>query len=268
MAAAIHAAKAGFTVDVFERAAHLGGGLIASAAPPFKDKLDWYRAYLVRQLSQPGITVHLGTDPTPGALAALQPEAVILATGAIAAAPVIAPGEGVALLSAYDLLARPDPALPEGPVVVYGGGETGCETAELMAAAGREVHLVTRSDRRDLARAAEPLYRKLLRQRLRENPRITLHDHTTLVALDRGCARLERRAPAESGEMREIPVASAIIAQGRDRPLAQIAELEAAGLKVYPIGDARQIGRIGDAVHDGHRLISQLLGTDALVDPA
>lgn len=268
MAAAIHAAKAGFAVDLFERTGHLGGGLIASAAPPFKEKLDWYRAYLVRQLSQPGVTLHLGTDPSLATLTALRPEAVILATGATSSESQT-PGDGsVAVLSAYDLLALPDPSLPPGPVVVYGGGETGCETAELMAAAGRDVHLVTRSDRRDLARAAEPLYRKLLRQRLRENPRITLHDHATLVALQGGLAHLERHAPGARGETRAIPVASAIIAQGRERPLARIAELEAAGLTVCPIGDARQIGRIGDAVHDGHRLISQLLGTDALVDPA
>lgn len=268
MATAIHAAHAGFDVDLFERTAQPGGGLIASAAPPFKDKLDWYRNYLIRQLAQPGLRLHLGVEPTPQALRALAPEAVIVATGALSLPPDVEAGEGVALISAYELLSVPEPILPEGPILVYGGGETGCETAELMAAAGRMVHLVTRSDQRDLARAAEPLYRKLLRQRLRANPRITLHDHAHLLELGAGRARIERRLPPGPPVQHQLCITTAIIAQGRQRPDALIDALAAAGLVVHAIGDARQIGRIGDAVHDGHALISRILGTEALVAPA
>jgi hypothetical protein len=89
-------------------------------------------------------------------------------------------------------------------VIVYGGAETGCETAEFLAARGIDVKLVTRSSRQELARAAEPMYRRQLRAR-------------DLVAL-----------------------------------------LRREGIPCAAIGDARAIGRIGDAVHGAHAAIRAL----------
>lgn len=268
LATAIQAARAGFQTTLFERENRLGGGLIASAAPPFKDKLNWYRDYLIRHSDLPGLTLRRGAAPDIAEIIALAPEAVVVATGALALPPGIESDGSAPVLSAYDILGAGDPQAPAGPCLVYGGGESGCETAELMAAQGHQVHLVTRSSRRDLARAAEPLYRKLLRKRLAENPRITLHDHATLLRIERGAAVIRLTPPADATQDLHLPVTSVIVAQGRKTPEALIAALRAAGLTVHPIGDARQIGRIGDAVHDGHALLRRLLGTEAQLDPA
>jgi MoaA/NifB/PqqE/SkfB family radical SAM enzyme len=69
--------------------------------------------------------------------------------------------------------ARLPPPAPE-PTLVYGGGETRCETAEYLAERGYEVVLVSRSPLSQLARSAEIIYRGVPLKRLAANPRIRL----------------------------------------------------------------------------------------------
>ena len=61
-------------------AAVWGGGAAASGASPPKDKLFWYRDYLIRKLEESDISVHLSTAATFETLMASHPSVVILAT--------------------------------------------------------------------------------------------------------------------------------------------------------------------------------------------
>lgn len=263
MAAAVQAAGHGFAVTLFERAAVPGGGLIASAAPPHKDKLLWYRDYLARQVARSGVDLRLNSAPTAAQIAALRPDLVLIATGA-AARPMDFPGaDDPRVQQAYDLLATPDPVLPPGPAVVYGGGETGCETAELLTAAGIETVLVSRSGAGQLARAAEPIYRKLLLKRLMANPRLTILAGWTLDAVAADGVHLSCET-----ERRVITAQSVILAQGRDAGHPLQGELRALGVPAMMIGDSRTIGRIGDAVHQAHDALTALCGADLQPVPA
>ena len=94
-------------------------------------------------------------------------------------------------------MARP---WPSGPVVVYGGGETGCETAEYLAAKGHSVVIVTRSDARQLARSAEAMYRKHLIKRLFANDRITILDNAMIEAI-RGNVIIVRRRDGRNSRL-------------------------------------------------------------------
>ena len=53
------------------------------------------------------------------------------------------------------------------------------------------------------------------------------------------------------------------MAQGRD-PLRKIAEdLVAAGIACHVVGDSRQMGRIGDAVHSSYQAMNALVAEQA-----
>lgn len=265
MAAAVQAQSVGFDVTLFERSDHLGGGLIASAAPPNKGNLLWYRDYLVDQLRSSGVNVRLDTTATAAEVLALKPFAVIHAQGTASVAQQI-PGEaGETVSSAYDLLQGKGPAAESwsGPVVVYGGGETGCETAELLAAHGLEVTLVSRSTDSQLARAAEPLYRKVLLGRLRSNPRVTLATETHLTEITDSFVVLD----GPHGKRQE-PARWVVIAQGRRSADDMFAELSDKGIHNVLIGDARDIARIGEAVHQANAAIRDLVGGSAEPAPA
>jgi 2,4-dienoyl-CoA reductase-like NADH-dependent reductase (Old Yellow Enzyme family)/thioredoxin reductase len=87
MEAARVAALRGHRVTLLERSDRLGGTLFfAALAYPENGKL---LDHLVAQVRQLPITLQLNTAATPAALAALKPDAVIVATGARRAAPAI-----------------------------------------------------------------------------------------------------------------------------------------------------------------------------------
>ncbi len=262
MAAALLLAGCGFRVTLYEARGRLGGGLVASALPPGKDKLFWYLDYLKRQLSGSGVEVRTGTRLDAAALSSLDPAFVVLATGARTRDMPI-PGADLAQVhQAYDLLMEDleAAALPaEGPVVVYGGGETGCETAELLAARGLAVLLVTRSPAKLMARAAEFVYRRRLLEAIAANPRITVLAETHLLSI--GPERVRLGGP--EGLEREVPATAVFLAQGRD-PGSDLAGLLAERSVPHAvIGDAADIRRIGEAVNEAYLAVRELAAREA-----
>ncbi|MBA3055314.1 MAG: NADH:flavin oxidoreductase [Sphingomonadales bacterium] len=259
MAAALLLDQAGFTTHLFEAAPRLGGGLVVSATPPGKDKLFWYRDYLERRINKSGVHQHLGTAADVGAIKALAPAVTMVAAGT-ARRDMDIPGiEGPNVLDAFALLngdVTPDLA-PGKSAIVYGGGETGCETAEYLADHGVKVTLVSRSLAKQLARAAEGIYRGALIARLAENPLVDVVAETHVTRVDGNAVELE----GPEGTSRLTPD-WLFVAQGRDSNRGLADKLEAAGISCTLVGDAMTGGRIGDAVHGAYRAVL------AMADPA
>ncbi|CAH1663530.1 2,4-dienoyl-CoA reductase-like NADH-dependent reductase (Old Yellow Enzyme family) [Hyphomicrobiales bacterium] len=255
MAAALDFAAAGFSTELYETRRELGGGLIASATPPLKDKLFWYLDYLKERLAESAVTVHCGHKLDPGAVVALAPDVVLLATGARAANFPLQTDARARIVSAYDLLMSEADLPPPNtlPVVVYGGGETGCETAEYLTERGYSVVLVTRSPARQLARSAEPMYRKQLRARLANNMALTIVENATIASVCGETVRIEVAA----GGM-EISCTCVVMAQGRESGTDFDIALSRQGIPFSVVGDAQSIGRIGDAVHAARRAVLHL----------
>lgn len=263
MVAALMLDEAGFDTQLMEARGVLGGGLIASAAPPHKEMLARYCRYLQRRVAHSGIRVHLKHEAAPQALIASRPDAVLVATGARMVMP---PVTGIArenVFDAYELLMGEGIPLPppeDGPVLVYGGGETGCETAEYLLERGYGVILVTRSAQSQLARSAEMIYRGGLLQRLFANPALTIYAETTLLTIGDDTVGLK----TADGASRIIAACAVVVAQGR-RPDSELLEaLRAAGIRCSLLGDARRGGRIGDAVRDAYEAVQALCGNQTM----
>jgi 2,4-dienoyl-CoA reductase-like NADH-dependent reductase (Old Yellow Enzyme family)/NADPH-dependent 2,4-dienoyl-CoA reductase/sulfur reductase-like enzyme len=258
--AALEFDRLGYRTHLFEAKTEVGGGLAISAAPPFKEPLRWFQAHLLHRLRASGVSLHLGCRAGATEVLALHPDAVILATGSRARPfPLERAGAALPVRDATEVLAGECVLEDGGPVVVYGGGETGCETAEHLAQRGRQVVLVTRSGARDLARSAEPLYRRELRARLARNDRIELFAQASISRVDGDAVLLA----LSDGSTLRVEAAALVMAQGRV-PAAELAPaLRDAGVHCVAIGDADNIGRIGDAVHAAHLAVRQLAGAVA-----
>jgi len=258
ISAALMLEKAGFETHLYERRDRVGGGLIASAAPPGKDKLSWYKDYLTNRLGRSAVRVHLCHAATIDEVITLDPTIVIIAAGTMPHQTLPIEGLDEPLVSnAFDvLMGDVDPDLPEGGhVVIYGGGETGCETAEHMATKGMRVTLVTRSPADKLARSAEFIYRTGLVLRIRNNPTITLLQNSRI-------ARINGRTIWIEGEHAgALDADRVLIAQGRQSDPAFAAALSDAGISCTVIGDSRKVGRIGDAVHMAYKAVQSLRHT-------
>jgi 2,4-dienoyl-CoA reductase-like NADH-dependent reductase (Old Yellow Enzyme family)/thioredoxin reductase len=140
MQAALTAAQRGHHVSLFEADDHLGGQLLLASKPPHKEEIGNLVQTTERQLASSGVDIHLGKRITIEEIKALNPDAVIVATGSI---PFIPPVEGVHnsnVFTAQKVLLQPE--LVSGTVVSIGAGATGLETAELLASRGCKVTIV------------------------------------------------------------------------------------------------------------------------------
>lgn len=252
MAAALLLAQFGYLTTLYEKRKTLGGGLIASAVPPGKDKIFRYRDYLLNQLNASNVIVHMGHAPDAKEIAAHRPALVVIATGATDRRVDI-PGASLPhVAQAYDVV-MDDVAIGSGPVVVLGGGETGCEVAELAAQQGAQVVLVSRSPIKQLARSAEAIYRRHLVRKLRSNPRITIIPAAAILRIEPDCVHLQ----CEDGSPLQIAAAQVFTALGRDAGSSLSCELQALGIETATIGDAQRISRIGEAVNAAYTTVRE-----------
>ncbi|MBS1887397.1 MAG: FAD-dependent oxidoreductase [Actinobacteria bacterium] len=142
LAAAAEASAAGDEVIVLERAGRIGGqSRLFGAAPGHGETAAALAANYEMLLGRDKVEVRLGTEADPALLAELRPDLVVLATGArpYAEAPDLG---ALPVLTAWEVLAG---ARPAGRVLVadWGGDPTGFDTAELLAAEGAHVTLLT-----------------------------------------------------------------------------------------------------------------------------
>jgi 2-enoate reductase len=161
----------GHQVTLLEKSYALGGNLIPTAVPDFKYEYKHLLDYLITQMRKLRITVRLGTIATPELIKKMNPDTILIATGATPSTepskctkcgicdttrfrPTVCyisqiPGmnEGIArgtVISSVDaLLGRKEVG---ESVVVIGGGMFGGETALWLAQKGKKVTIIARHD--------------------------------------------------------------------------------------------------------------------------
>jgi 2,4-dienoyl-CoA reductase (NADPH2) len=256
IAASLMLDQAGFETHLYEARSVIGGGLIASATPPGKDKLFWYRDYLGRRLANSSVILHLGHRVAAEELLSAPPDVAIVAAGTMRRELPIEGLDDPMVTEAFEvLMGDADAFVPKGGrVVVYGGGETGCEATEFFAHRGVNVVLVTRSTVDKLARSAEAIYRIALLKRLTNNPAVAILDGCHVVRAGHG----EVVVVSKDGETHVLRATRLLLAQGRDSEYALAERLVAAGVLCHVVGDSREVGRIGDAVHAAYRAMRAL----------
>ncbi len=249
MAAALMLDQTGFEVELIERRSVLGGGLVTSASPPDKDKLFWYRDFLVHRISQSGVRVRLGETASAAEIVHGNFDAAVVATGAkLRPLPGLI-ADDACTRPAADILSGDITLTPgDAPVLIYGGGETGAETAQYLSQAGHQVLLVTRSPAAQMARNAERRHRAHLLEKIASDPNITVLENTLVTHVANGVVTLK----PPNGDAREQSCAATLLATGLDPYDPVSEELSAAGLITVTIGDARRVARIGEAVHDAY----------------
>ena len=131
---------AGHDVVVLERTGRIGGQVwLAGRAPGHSELAASLVANYETLLDRPNVELRLDTEADPDAIAALEPDLVVLATGA-RPAPARQPLAGIEVAHVWDVLAG---ARPAGRILIadWGGDPAALDCAELLAADGREVTL-------------------------------------------------------------------------------------------------------------------------------
>jgi 2,4-dienoyl-CoA reductase-like NADH-dependent reductase (Old Yellow Enzyme family)/thioredoxin reductase len=152
----------GHDVILCEKESRLGGQLIDAAIAPHKDRIEPFTKYLRTQLEKLGVKIELCKEVTAATIKEVEPDVVVLATGANPKIPEIAGVENDHVVLAQDVLNGR--AEIGNRIIVIGGEQIGCEIAEFLAEKGKEVTVVRRSS--GMALKMGPTLRPFLLSRL------------------------------------------------------------------------------------------------------
>ena len=145
MKAAVTAAEREFAVTLWEKSERMGGAMAAAGAMDFKRDVAAQVDYLKRQVLSHDIDLELGHLATIDDVCALDPDFVVVATGAD---PIVigVPGSNLPHVKlAIPVLLGDDETGRR--VVVIGGGDVGCELAVELSRQGKDVTIVEMADR-------------------------------------------------------------------------------------------------------------------------
>ena len=140
MEAARAAATRGHEVVLYEKQEFLGGQFKAAAYPPCKGDFSVYTGWLIKQLEDLKVEIHLNTEVTENLVKEISPDKVILASGGTSLTPPIKGIDNPNVVTAEEILLGK--VQPADQILVAGGGEVGLETAAHLATEERDVTVV------------------------------------------------------------------------------------------------------------------------------
>ncbi|MCD6574584.1 FAD-dependent oxidoreductase [Candidatus Aerophobetes bacterium] len=282
MEAARVCALRGHKVTLFEKEDELGGQLRLCCMVPGKEKIRWILDWLRIQIDKLGVEVHLEEEIVPETVKSLNPEVVIVATGAGVLNPDIPGIVEEKTLPFTDVLRCTRRSCKWWPrkrevrevdvgekVVVWGGGFAAADTAELLASRGKKVTVITEFP--EFLPDMEPITRETQIFRLtgREVPGLKNKPYKYKVEILTGLKVTKRVKEGvvvmdKNWEERIIPADSLIIA------IRNTEEMDAEGSlahslrnivpEMYLIGDCTEITTPGghfnikNAIYHGHRV--------------
>lgn len=244
MEAARVATLRGHNVTLLEKTQELGGQMLIAAKPPHKDKIIWFRDFLKTELEQLKIGVKLGQEATADTILAMNPDAVIIATGAQPAEAKFSLNANNNIYQAWDVL-QEKVTINANQVTIVGGGEVGLETAEFLAGRG-VANIVVLEMLSDVGLDMEGITRIDLLSRLAKmNIRLETEILVTGVTDNTvtGLNALRQRV--------SYPGEAVILALGSKPVNDLVPALKDKVAEVYVIGDARIPRRIMEAAYEG-----------------
>ena len=221
--------RRGFKPVVFEKENECGGQINLADKGPKKEKIGWCSQDLETNARLYGADIRLGTEATVGNVTALNPCAVIVATGAVAVRPKSIKGADGANVFTTTQILDGSVKLEGKKVALIGTGMTGLETGELLAEGGNKLTFVEMAD--------------------------TVAPGTWFQHLDDAMPKLEKAGAKFllSTKLVAIDEKGALVenvktkAQSRVDADAVVLSLEGKVKNLFVVGDAEKVGRIANA---------------------
>lgn len=178
--AALVCGMRGHEVVLCEKEETLGGQWNLASVPPGKQDYKWVVDWRVDQLLRmSNVTIERGCEVNPDLIGLMAPDVAIIATGSTPVVPDVPGADSSRVVTAHDVLGR-DVEVGER-IVIIGGGATGCETANYLAAQGKSVTLVEAMP--DMGAGEEPA-RKIWLMKSLSGHGVQMHTRCGLERID------------------------------------------------------------------------------------
>jgi len=275
--AAISAKKMGHRVTLLEKSDRLGGQLNLAIKPPFKE-VHHLLNYQKNKIKALGITVQLNKYVNQALIENMNPDVVLIATGAKPKKAPFPTLDCQNLMSAWEALASPEKVGKK--VVIIGGGSVGCETAEYLAE--RNVEIECRGMKGQGPDIAYTVLNSTEPEIKRDVSIIELMGDMAIdeewgnrallmIRLNESKVRMINKAKPEmikgntitylemiSGKTKQIEADTFIISTGIESERGLINELSNSNFKIMTIGDCINTGTIKDAISSAALAVRQI----------
>jgi NADPH-dependent 2,4-dienoyl-CoA reductase/sulfur reductase-like enzyme len=252
MQAAKTLAERGVRVTLVDRREELGGTINLAKLPPLKERMQNYIDYMGNQLCKLGVDVQLGKEVTADDIAAMKPDAVVLATGSKSIVPKSIPGADGANVFNVDEALTGKVDLAGKHVAMIGAGLTGLEAAEFLGEKGIKVTVVDMVDRPAPTAYIANVIDVMSRIKKMD---IGFEFKNALKAVEADGVCIEN---VETGEQKKIACDAVVMSLGYKPDQSLKAALEEKGLCVKLVGSAIKDGVIAPATRTGYEVAAEL----------
>jgi 2,4-dienoyl-CoA reductase-like NADH-dependent reductase (Old Yellow Enzyme family)/thioredoxin reductase len=236
---AILASQRGHEVILYEKDASIGGQMRLASMAPFKAEMDEVLRYLKYSIGKTRTKIVLKCTPEAAEILSQEPDVVVIATGSHPARPAI---PGIDNSFVYDVRTVYQRILELGEnIVILGGGDTGCETADLLSSESRRITVVEVLD--EPLKRMKDIPRQELLKRLKDRG-VTILANCKAISIGKGQVTIEDKDGIKS----QLIADSVVVATG-SCPVNELFKfLKDSVEEIYLVGDAKQPGNLGAAL--------------------
>ncbi|MBI5967541.1 MAG: FAD-dependent oxidoreductase [Deltaproteobacteria bacterium] len=243
MEAARVLAERGHQVKLYERSDRLGGQWNIAAVQPLKENYRYLVPFMEKGLERAKVKVILNKEVTLSFIKETNPDAVVVATGALSKTLEIPGAHSPHVVQANDVIMGNKGV--GNPVIVIGGRLVGMETADALAEQDRQVFLVTEDK---LGENGAPLERNIyraMRDRLIRHGLYLFPDSPVVEILPNGVHI------AYKHEIVFLKAETVVMAVGAVSNDALWQELKKEKMEAYAIGDCVEPRDAMEAIREG-----------------
>lgn len=246
LSAARVAALRGHDVSLYEKDAELGGQLRWARKAFKRGELEQCIRYLSIQVKKAGVEVHLEEEMDKDKIYALNPDAVIMATGAKPYIPFIPGVDQEHVYNYLDILSGK--VKPAKRVLVVGGKLVGTQVAQMIAANGG--YAILTEPMGDVCQDAGGRTKWVLLREVKANPNIEIHTSTSVERIGPNSAVLQSGGIAE--EIKDIDMVVLCLGAAAENRLADDLKWESKLPEIYTIGDCLLPRKMTEAIYEGY----------------
>lgn len=229
----------GHEVILLEKDVALGGQFIEAGRAPHKDIFAKSAIHMGYRAFKAGVDIRVYTAANEERIKEINPDVVIVATGADPIIPDIPGIDRPNVFEARKVIVS-DQYISAEQVAVIGGGLIGLEVMEILTQQGKKVTVIEMTDEvgKDLEMYIKPYVFGII-----EEKSVAIHTNTKCIEIKDQSIVVEKE-----GRQQEIPCGAVVIAVGSKSNTAIVDTVKKLGYEYYLVGDAKEPSKILPAI--------------------